>query len=98
MVKEQQQDVNPAPFWDAGMIAYTICAAVAWGLPIAIGVSFSIYWASVLAVLIFVTWIFVMPCTCQSGGLLSSLVAMALFITTVGYLVVAGVAFIGTVF
>ncbi len=98
MVKEQQQDVTPVPFWDAGMIAYAICAVVAWGLPIAIAVSLSIYWSSLLAVLIFVTWIIAMPCTCQSGGLLSSLVAMALFFTTLGYLVVAGIAFVGTFF
>lgn len=56
------------------------------------------YWAAVLAVAIFALWVMVMPTTCMNGGLIFSLVAMAVLFNTVGIVLAAAIRFAVSLF
>ena len=77
---------------------YCSCAVLAVCGPYAITVWFSIYWACLAAVIIFMAWVMVMPCTCSRGGLYASMVAMAIMLHTCGFVLVTEGLFVFSLF
>ena len=57
-----------------------------------------IYWAAVVAVVVFLIWCFVMPTTCMNGGLIFSILAMSLLFNTAIIITTAAVTFLISLF
>ncbi|QDU12113.1 hypothetical protein V202x_55380 [Gimesia aquarii] len=69
---------------DWGLAIFLVLGVVALLLP-HVSIPFvGVYWAAAVAVVVFVVWNTVMPTTCMSGGLICSLVAMAVIFNTLG--------------
>ena len=51
-----------------------------------------------VAIAVFVLWATVMPTTCMSGGLICSLVAMAVLFNTIGIVLAAVIRFVVSLF
>ena len=60
----------------AGAICYLVLAAAAFLLPIFLTAKLGIYWGALIYFAVAAFWVIVMPCTCMSGGLISSMIAM----------------------
>lgn len=72
-----------------------------WGVIVLPYVSIAwvgLYWAAAGAVGVFILWVTVMPTTCMNGGLICSLVAIAVLFNTIGFLLGAGVRFVVSLF
>ena len=83
---------------DWGLFVFLALGIVALLVP-HISIPFiGLYWATVVAVAVFVLWLMVMPTTCMSGGLICSLVAMAIFFNTIGLLLAAVIRFVVSLF
>ncbi|WP_417393858.1 hypothetical protein [Gimesia chilikensis] len=57
-----------------------------------------IYWAAVVAVVVFLIWCFVMPTTCINGGLNFSILAMSLLFNTAIIITTAAVTLLISLF
>jgi hypothetical protein len=55
-------------------------------------------WAAVVAVAVFFVWVTVMPTTCMNGGLICSIVAMAVLFNTIGIVLAAVIRFVVSLF
>ena len=83
---------------DWGLIVFLALGIVALLVP-HISIPFvGVYWAAVVAVAVFVLWGTVMPTTCMSGGLICSLVAMAIFFNTTGLVLAVVIRFVVSLF
>lgn len=83
---------------DWGLIIVLTLAIIAFLIP-HISIFFGgIYWAAVLAVVVFLTWGFTMPTTCMNGGLIFSMIAMILLLNTFIFVAVAIVSFLEYLF
>lgn len=100
-VPHEPSDESHAPSYegvDWGLFIFLTLGVVALLLP-HISISFvGLYWAGVVAVVVFVVWVTVMPTTCMSGGLICSLVAMAVLFNTLGIVLAAGIRFVVSLF
>lgn len=107
MTKDQANASNerseqlPVPDYegmDWGVLIFLVLGVVALSLPY-IATSFvGGYWAAAVAVAVLVLWFAVMPTTCMSGGLICSLVAMAIMFNTIGFVLVAAIRFVVSLF
>ena len=83
---------------DWGLFVFLALGIVALLVPY-ISIPFvGVYSAAVVAVAVFVLWVMVMPTTCMSGGLICSLVAMAIFFNTIGLVLAAVIRFLVSLF
>ena len=93
---ESQAPSNEGMDW--GLVIFLTLGVVALLLP-HISIPFvGLYWAAVVAVVVFVVWVTVMPTTCMSGGLVCSFVAMAVLFNTLGIVLAAGIRFVVSLF
>ena len=69
-------------------------AAAAWSIAHIVTATTSLQWGCLTAVIVFGIWILAMPCTCQQGGLLSSMIAMGFMITALVYVVITAGAWL----
>lgn len=83
---------------DCTLLALLALGVLALGLTHAAMVFLGVYWAGVAAVGVFVLWFSLMPTTCMNGGLVFSLVAMAVLCNTIGVVVAAAIRFVISLF
>jgi hypothetical protein len=74
---------RPGASWYFGLAVYLALAVAAVLTPHVVAALWGVYWAATVATVVFGMWVSTMPCTCMSGGLLCSLVAMVIFVNAV---------------
>jgi hypothetical protein len=89
--KEEVAGVRPS---DLGLYVFVALAFVALLTPGVTAAVWGVYWAAVIGILVFILWVFTMPTTCMSGGLVCSLAAMAIFFNAAVMLLLALVRFL----
>lgn len=97
---ERSDELRPQNYEgiDWGLIVFLTLGIAALLLPY-ISIPFvGVYWAAVVAIAVFVVWVTVMPSTCMNGGLICSLVAMAVLFNTIGIVLGAAVRFLVSLF
>ncbi len=83
---------------DWGLIAFFLLGVTALGMP-NISIAFlGVYWAAIVAVGIFAIWFTFMPTRCINGGLICSVVAIAVLVNTIGFVFGAVIRFVASLF
>jgi hypothetical protein len=83
---------------DLGLTVFLALGAVACLLPHVSILFVGVYWAVLVATAVFVLWSAVMPTSCMNGGLICSLVAMAVFFNAIGIALGASIRFVVSLF
>ena len=81
-----------------GPLLFFVLANVAFWLPHIMTSFVGVYWAALVAVVVFTLWVSFMPTTCMNGGLICSMVAMLVLFNTVGILLAAAIRFVVSLF
>lgn len=68
---------QPSSF-DWGFIVYLLLAVGAITAPHVVAAMYGLHWAATTGAVVVILWSTTMPVTCMEGGLLSSMIAMAI--------------------
>ena len=73
-------------------------ATLAVIIPALVYANFGIYWAALAYFLTMIIWGATMPCTCMSGGLIFSIIAMPIFFAGISVPTIAVIHFVLSLF
>ncbi len=71
-------EIDQPDSFDWGFIVYLLFVVGALTAPHLVGAVYGLYWAAAAGAGVVILWMATMPVTCMEGGLISSMIAMAI--------------------